>query len=228
MAVSSRLSIRSIYSLHRTRIKICGITRAEDALAAVELGADALGLVFYAPSPRHVSVEQAWEIARIVPPLVTLVGLFVNEPKLTVRRVMEAVPIQLLQFHGDEDEDYCRSFHAPYIKAARVRPGLDLVKYASSYPSAQGLLLDAYVEGFGGGGKTFDWSLIPSGLPKPVILSGGLDASNVASALNAVRPWAVDVSSGVEAAKGIKDAKKIAAFISGVKDGEAGIALQSA
>ncbi|GAB1412267.1 phosphoribosylanthranilate isomerase [Candidatus Desulfobacillus denitrificans] len=201
----------------RTRIKICGITRPEDARAAVELGADALGLVFYEPSPRHVSLEQAWEIARVVPPFVTLVGLFVNETKLTVRRVMEAVPIQLLQFHGDEEESFCRSFHAPYIKAARVRPGLDLVKYAESYPTAQGLLLDAYVEGYGGGGKTFDWSLIPPSLPLPVILSGGLEAGNVAEAVHAVRPWAVDVSSGVEAAKGIKDAGKIAAFIAGVK-----------
>lgn len=201
----------------RTRIKICGITRPEDARAAVELGADALGLVFYEPSPRSVSLEQAWEIARIVPPFVTLVGLFVNETKLTVRRTMEAVPIQLLQFHGDEEESFCRSFHAPYIKAARVRPGLDLVKCAASYPSAQGLVLDAYVEGYGGGGKTFDWSLIPSRLPLPLILSGGLDADNVAGAVRAVRPWAVDVSSGVEAAKGIKDAGKIAAFIAGVK-----------
>jgi len=201
----------------RTRIKVCGITRPEDARAAVELGADALGLVFYAPSPRCVTVEQAWEIARIVPPFVTLVGLFVNETKLTVRRVMEAVPIQLLQFHGDEEESFCRSFHAPYIKAARVRPGLDLVKYAESYPSAQGLLLDAYVEGYGGGGKPFDWSLIPPGLPLPLILSGGLDADNVTEAVRRVRPWAVDVSSGVEAAKGIKDAGKIAAFIAGVK-----------
>ena len=201
----------------RTRIKICGITRPEDARAAVDLGADALGLVFYGPSPRCVSVEQAWEIARVVPPFVTLVGLFVNETKLTVRRVMEAVPIQLLQFHGEEDEPFCRSFHAPYIKAARVRPGLDLVKCAASYPSAQGLVLDAYVEGYGGGGKTFDWSLIPSRLPLPLILSGGLDADNVAGAVRAVRPWAVDVSSGVEAAKGIKDAGKIAAFIAGVK-----------
>ena len=201
----------------RTRIKICGITRPEDARAAVELGADALGLVFNEPSPRHVSLEQAWEIARVVPPFVTLVGLFVNETKLTVRRVMEAVPIQLLQFHGDEEESFCRSFHAPYIKAARVRPGLDLVKYAESYPTAQGLLLDAYVEGYGGGGKTFDWSLIPPSLPLPVILSGGLEAGNVAEAVHAVRPWAVDVSSGVEAAKGIKDAGKIAAFIAGVK-----------
>jgi len=203
--------------LPRTRIKICGITRPEDARAAVELGADALGLVFNEPSPRHVSLEQAWEIARVVPPFVTLVGLFVNETKLTVRRVMEAVPIQLLQFHGDEEESFCRSFHAPYIKAARVRPGLDLVKYAESYPTAQGLLLDAYVEGYGGGGKTFDWSLIPPSLPLPVILSGGLEAGNVAEAVHAVRPWAVDVSSGVEAAKGIKDAGKIAAFMAGVK-----------
>lgn len=201
----------------RTRIKICGITSPEDARAAVELGADALGLVFYEPSPRSVSLEQAWEIARIVPPFVTLVGLFVNETKLTVRRTMEAVPIQLLQFHGEEEESFCRSFHAPYIKAARVRPGLDLVKCAASYPSAQGLVLDAYVEGYGGGGKTFDWSLIPSRLPLPLILSGGLDADNVAGAVRAVRPWAVDVSSGVEAAKGIKDAGKIAAFIAGVK-----------
>lgn len=201
----------------RTRIKICGITRPEDARAAVELGADALGLVFYEPSPRSVSLEQAWEIARIVPPFVTLVGLFVNETKLTVRRTMEAVPIQLLQFHGEEEESFCRSFHAPYIKAARVRPGLDLVKCAASYPSAQGLVLDAYVEGYGGGGKTFDWSLIPPRLPLPLILSGGLDADNVAGAVRAVRPWAVDVSSGVEAAKGIKDAGKIAAFIAGVK-----------
>ncbi|MBS3917223.1 MAG: phosphoribosylanthranilate isomerase [Sulfuritalea sp.] len=228
MAVSSRLSIQSTSSLHRTRIKICGITRVEDARAAVELGADALGLVFYAASPRHVSIEQAWEIARMVPPFVTLVGLFVNESKLAVRRVMEAVPIQLLQFHGDEEESFCRSFHAPYIKAARVRPGLDLVKYAGSYPSAQGLLLDAFVDGFGGGGRTFDWSLIPSGLPRPFILSGGLDAGNVAQAVRTVRPWAVDVSSGVEAAKGSKDAAKIAAFISGVRDGEAGSALQPA
>lgn len=220
MAVSSRLSLRQPSRLNRTRIKICGITRPEDACTAVELGADALGLVFYAPSPRCVSVEQAWEIARVVPPFVTLVGLFVNETKLTVRRVMEAVPIQLLQFHGDEEESFCRSFHAPYIKAARVRPGLDLVKYAASYPSAQGLLLDAYVEGYGGGGKTFDWSLITPRLPLPLILSGGLDAGNVAEAVHAVRPWAVDVSSGVEAAKGIKDAEKVAAFIAGVRDGD--------
>jgi phosphoribosylanthranilate isomerase len=211
--------------LNRTRIKICGITRPEDALTAVRLGADAIGLVFYAPSPRCVGLEQAWEIARVVPPFVTLVGLFVNESKLAVRRVQEALPIQLLQFHGEENEAYCRSFHAPYIKAARVRPGLDLVKYAAAYPTAQGLLLDAYVEGYGGGGSPFDWSLIPPHLGLPLILSGGLEAGNVAEAVRAVRPWAVDVSSGVEAAKGIKDADRIAAFISGVRDGEAGSTL---
>lgn len=203
--------------MDRTRIKICGITRAEDARLAVALGADALGLVFYPPSARHVTVDQAWEIAKAVPPFVTLVGLFVNETKLAVRRVMEAVPIQLLQFHGEEDETFCRSFHIPYIKAARVRPGLDLVKYAQAYPTAQGLLLDAWTEGFGGSGKTFDWSLVPSGLSLPIILSGGLDANNVVDAIRRIRPWAVDVSSGVEAAKGIKDAGKMAALIAGVK-----------
>lgn len=201
----------------RTRIKICGITRPEDARLAVELGADALGLVFYGPSPRSVTIEQAWRIARAVPPFVTLVGLFVNETKLVVRRVLEAVPIQLLQFHGEEDEAYCRSFPLPYIKAARMRPGLDLVKFAASYPSAQGVLADAWVEGYGGGGRTFDWTLIPPRLPLPLILSGGLNAGNVAEAVRRVRPWAVDVSSGVEAARGIKDAEKMAAFIAGVK-----------
>jgi phosphoribosylanthranilate isomerase len=204
----------------RTRIKICGITRIEDARTAVELGADALGLVFYPPSPRCVSIEQARGIARAVPPFVTLVGLFVNETEEAVRRVLEAVPLQLLQFHGEEEEAYCRRFNRPYIKAARVKPGLDLIKYADSYPSAQGLLLDAFAEGYGGSGRTFDWSLIPARLPLPVILSGGLGADNVAEAVRKLRPWAVDVSSGVEAAKGIKDAQKIAAFISGVKDGD--------
>ncbi len=205
----------------RTRVKICGITRAEDARLAVALGADALGLVFYPPSARHVALEQAWEIARIVPPFVTLVGLFVNETKLAVRRVMEAVPIQLLQFHGEEDETFCRSFHMPYIKAARVRPGLDLVKYAQTYPTAQGLLLDTWTEGFGGSGKTFDWSLVPPSLSLPVVLSGGLDANNVADAIRRIRPWAVDVSSGVEAAKGIKDAGKMLEFMDGVKHADA-------
>lgn len=204
----------------RTRIKICGITRPEDARSAVELGADAIGLVFYPPSPRNVGIDLAWQIARVVPPFVTLVGLFVNESKLAVRRVLEAVPIQLLQFHGDEDEAYCRSFSAPYVKAARVRPGLDLVKCAAAYPTAQGLLLDAFAEGYGGTGQTFDWSLVPADLPLPAILSGGLDAANVAEAISRLRPWAVDVSSGVESSKGIKDRQKMAAFVAGVKDAD--------
>jgi phosphoribosylanthranilate isomerase len=220
MAVSSRLSIFPCPDVSRTRIKICGITRPEDARAAVELGADALGLVFYPPSLRCVGIEQAREIARAAPPFVTLVGLFANESAETVRSVLGAVPLQLLQFHGDENEEYCREFGRPYIKAARVRPGLDLVKYADTYPTAQGLLLDAFAEGYGGNGKTFDWSLIPARLSLPMILSGGLDANNVTEAVRRLRPWAVDVSSGVEAAKGIKDAQKIAAFISGVKDGD--------
>lgn len=205
---------------HRTRIKICGLTRNKDVCAAVELGADAIGLVFYPPSPRNVSINQALALAALVPPFVTLVGLFVNEAPANVRNVLAAVPLQLLQFHGDEDAAYCKQFGLPYIKAARVKPGLDLVEYAKQYPDASGLLLDAFVDGYGGGGKTFDWNLIPDSLPLPLILSGGLDASNVTAAIRAIKPWAVDVSSGVESNKGIKDAQKMAAFIAGVRNAE--------
>jgi phosphoribosylanthranilate isomerase len=205
---------------HRTRIKICGITRVEDALAAVRLGADALGLVFYPPSPRHVSIAQAEAIAAAMPPFVTLVGLFVNETPETIRQVCAQVPIQLLQFHGDEAEKDCVGYGLPYIKAARVKVGLDLVEYAAAYPKARGLVLDAWVEGYGGGGKTFDWALIPEQLPLPLILSGGLDGSNVADGVRRFKPWAVDCSSGVEAAKGIKDENKIAAFVAGVRAGD--------
>ncbi len=205
----------------RTRIKICGITRPEDLRTAVELGADALGLVFYPPSPRFLGDELASELARGAPPFVTLVGLFVNEDPATVRWVLENVPLQLLQFHGEEDAAYCRQFGRPYIKAARVRPGLDLLEYAAAFPDARGLLLDAFVEGYGGAGQTFDWRLIPRNLPLPLILSGGLDAANVGEALRELRPWAVDVSSGVESSKGIKDAAKIAAFITGVRNADA-------
>ena len=206
--------------LHRTRIKICGITREEDALAAVRLGADALGLVFYAPSPRAVSIERAKVLAAVIPPFVTLVGLFVNEAPDVIRAICDAVPLQVLQFHGDEAEKDCLGYGLPYIKAARVRPGLDLVEYATRFPSARGLLLDAFVEGYGGGGKTFDWTLIPPALPLPLILSGGLEGDNVAEAVRRFKPWAVDCSSGVEAAKGIKDEHKIAAFMAGVRAGE--------
>lgn len=201
----------------RTRIKICGLTRPEDMQVAIEAGADALGLVFYPPSPRFVGLETAEALARLVPPFVTTVGLFVNAEPQVVRETLATVPLHLLQFHGDEDESYCRQFNRPYIKAARMKPGIDLLQYVSAFPSAQAILLDAFVEGFGGGGKVFDWNLIPGSLPKPLILSGGLDAGNVGEAVIRVRPAAVDVSSGVEAAKGIKDAGKIHAFVSAVR-----------
>lgn len=204
--------------MHRTRIKICGLTREEDVRAAVSAGADAIGFVFYPPSPRFVSFERAAELARLIPPFVTTVGLFVNAGRDYVENALEAVPLQVLQFHGDETEADCVGFGLPYIKAGRMRPGLDLLKYAASFPCAQGLLLDAFVEGYGGGGETFDWSLIPSGLPLPLILSGGLHAGNVAEAVRCVQPWAVDVSSGVEAAKGIKDADRITEFVAGVQN----------
>ncbi len=203
--------------LHRTRIKICGLTREEDVRAAVAAGADAIGFVFYPPSPRYVGFERAAELARLVPPFVSIVGLFVNPAPDFVREALAKVPLQVLQFHGDEQETNCVGFGLPYIKAARMRPGLDLLKYAACFPGAQGLLVDAFVEGYGGGGETFDWSLIPSKLPLPLILSGGLNAGNVAEAVRCVQPWAVDVSSGVEAAKGIKDAVRIIEFVAGVQ-----------
>jgi phosphoribosylanthranilate isomerase len=205
----------------RTRAKICGITRVEDALAAVAGGADAIGLVFYAKSPRHVSVERAVEIVASLPPFVDAVGLFVDAEPAEVRAVLQRVRLDLLQFHGNETPPYCQAFDFPYIKAVRVRPGLNLLQYAADFASARALLLDAYQEGVAGGtGQTFDWDLIPANLPKPVILAGGLDAGNVAEAIKRVRPYAVDVSGGVEREKGIKDAAKIAAFMRGVSDGD--------
>jgi len=199
------------------RLKICGLTRREDLLCAVREGADALGLVFFPPSPRYVDLRAAAALANAVPPFVTVVGLFVNADPALVRATLAALPIHLLQFHGDEDEGYCRQFDRPYIKAARVRPGLDLVQYAARFPSAQAILLDAFVEGYGGGGKIFDWALVPQSLGKPLILSGGLDADNVGEAVRRVRPAAVDVSSGVEAGKGIKDVEKIRAFVAALR-----------
>lgn len=203
----------------RTRIKICGVTRPEDARIAAELGADAIGLVFYAPSPRNVGVEQARAIIAAVPPFVTAVGLFVDPSMDQVESVLRRCPLGLLQFHGDEAPDFCAGFGLPYIKAARVSADADLVQYLSPYHGAQGWLLDAYHDRlYGGTGESFDWKLIPRQLARPVILSGGLTPDNVAAAVRQVRPWAVDVSSGVEASKGIKDAAKIAAFIAGVKN----------
>jgi phosphoribosylanthranilate isomerase len=203
--------------MHRTRIKICGITRNEDIAAAVNAGADAIGFVFYPPSPRFLAAEAATLLARQVPPFVTRVGLFVNAEAAAVREILAQVPIDLLQFHGDEDAPYCEQFGRPYLKAARMRPELDLLEFARAYPGAQGLLLDAWVEAYGGAGQSFDWSMIPENLPLPVVLSGGLHAGNIVEAVVKTRPWAVDVSSGVELSKGIKDAEKIAAFIAAVR-----------
>ena len=201
-----------------TRVKICGITRAEDVLEVAHSGADAIGLVFYGKSPRHVTVAQAKKLVEALPPFVTVVGLFVNAEAAFVREVLANVPLDILQFHGDESPEYCEQFNRPYLKAIRVKAGVDLLQCASDFRRAKGLLLDAHVEGIPGGtGTAFDWTLIPKKLPLPVILSGGLDAENVATAIKQVRPNAVDVSSGVEAAKGIKDATKIAAFINEVK-----------
>jgi len=202
-----------------TRVKICGITRVQDGLDAVRFGAHAIGLVFYAPSPRAVTPDQARAIVDALPPFVTAVGLFVNADAEAVRATLATVPLQLLQFHGDETPEYCAALGVPYLKAIRVRPGVDLLQYAQQFHGARGLLLDAYVQGIRGGtGATFDWTLIPNSLPLPVVLSGGLDADNVGAAVRAVRPWAVDVSSGVESAKGIKDAAKIEAFMNGVRN----------
>ena len=204
-----------------TAVKICGITRVEDALAAARSGTHALGFVFYANSARNVAPERAAEIIRALPPLVTAVGLFVNADARDVERVLEQVPLNLLQFHGEEPPQFCDAFRLPFIKAVRVRAGLDLLQYARLYGAARGLLLDAFVAGaHGGTGTVFDWSLIPSRLPLPVILSGGLNPENVGDAIRRVRPWAVDVSSGVEASPGIKDAQKMAAFFQGVRDAD--------
>jgi phosphoribosylanthranilate isomerase len=201
-----------------TRIKICGITREEDALAAAHSGADAIGLVFYERSPRCVSIDHAKRIATVLPPFVTIVGLFVDADAGHVREALANVPLDILQFHGDESPQYCAQFSKPFLKAMRIKAGLDLLQCGSDFHSAKGLLLDAHVEGIPGGtGTAFDWALIPKQLPLPVILSGGLTVENVAAAIRQVRPYAVDVSSGVEAKKGIKDAAKIAAFINEVK-----------
>ena len=207
----------------KTRIKICGLTREEDVDAAIAAGADAIGFVFYPASPRYVTPKRAAELARRIPPFVEVVGLFVNEEAALVRAACDIVPLSLLQFHGDEDAVYCRQFSRPYLRAARVRPGLNLVEFAGSFSDARGLLLDAFVEGYGGGGHVFDWTLIPPELPSFLVLSGGLTATNVGEAIRRVRPVAVDVSSGVEMSKGIKDHSKIAAFVAAVRKADESI-----
>jgi len=217
---------------HRTLIKICGLTRAEDVRAAVEAGADALGFVFYAGSSRYVTPEQAAELIALVPPFISTVGLFVNASVEDVVRAVAEAPVSLLQFHGDETPGQCaaaaRAAARPFIRAARVKPVMsaaDLLQYERSYRASgrlfSGLLLDAFVEGYGGAGKVFDWSLISEELAHRVVLSGGLSVQNVAGAIASVRPFAVDVSSGVEHAKGVKDAGKIRAFISEVRKADA-------
>lgn len=204
----------------RIRVKICGITRPEDALAAAEAGADAVGLVFHPASPRYVTMDQATRIAAVVPPFVTVVALLVNATEDLVHAVLRDVRPGLLQFHGDEDEAACARYGMPFIKAIRMAPGLDPAAEAARFPSARGLLTDAWSpDAYGGTGERFDWSRLPASLGKPLVLAGGLTPDNVARAAAQVRPWAVDVSGGVEAAPGIKDAGRIRTFIDNLNRG---------
>lgn len=207
----------------RTRIKICGIREAAHARVAADAGADAIGLVFYGKSPRYLAPADAARIAAGLPPFVMAVGLFVNPAESEVRAILEQVPLDLLQFHGDETAEFCERFERPYVRVVRMEAGTDLVEYAHRFSRARALLLDAHVPGQAGGtGKTFDWAGIPRDLPIPLILSGGLTASNVGRAVREVRPWAVDVSSGVEAGRGVKDPRKIVEFIRSVQIEDAG------
>ena len=204
----------------RTRIKICGITRTQDAIAAATAGADAIGLVFYPHSPRYLSGERAVEIRDALPPFVQTVALFVNPDAAQVAQVIGRVRPAMLQFHGEEAPDFCAQFGMPFVKACRVKPGVDALEYLRPFSRAAAWLFDSYVPEYGGVGERFDWSLLPASRAKPFILSGGLERGNVAEAVRGVRPWGVDVSSGVESAKGIKDAAKIAAFIAEVRNAD--------
>jgi phosphoribosylanthranilate isomerase len=208
----------------RTRIKICGITRTQDARAAAEAGADAIGLVFYPQSPRYLSGERAVEIRDALPPFVQTVALFVNADAAQVAQVLQRVRPAMLQFHGEETPEFCAQFGVPFVKACRVRPGVDALEYLRPYSRAAAWLFDSHVPEYGGVGESFDWSLLPAvsrgRLERPVILSGGLSRDNVAEAVCRVRPWGVDVSSGVESAKGVKDGAKIAAFIAEVRNAD--------
>lgn len=203
------------------RVKVCGITRVEDALTAVRLGANAIGLIFWDKSARYIDPNVGRKIVMALPPFVSVVGVYVNPSSEWVEETRSTSGLSLLQFHGDESPEFCSQFSLPYIKAIRVRNGIDLLQYAAKYSNSSGLLLDGYVEDVPGGtGHSFDWSLIPKNLSLPLILSGGLHANNVCAAIRETKPWAVDVSSGVEITKGIKDAGKIAAFMTGVRNGE--------
>lgn len=205
----------------RTRIKICGLTRAEDVAAAAAAGADAVGFILYPKSPRYVGPERLAALVAAVPAFVTTVGLFVEPEASLVEKALAAAPLDLLQFHGNETEDECARYGRPWLKVARMAPGLDLVKFRDRYRGARALLLDTHVPEYGGSGKTFDWSIIPAELAPQVVLSGGLNALNVADAVRQVRPYAVDVASGVEAAPGRKDPARIAAFVAAVRAADA-------
>ena len=215
-------------TLHRTRIKICGLTREADVDAAVEAGADAIGFVLYPKSPRAVSAQRAGELARRLPPFVTPVLLFVNAAAQEIEAAVQAVPHALLQFHGDETPVQCRAPARPYLRAVRMGPGVDLLDCGASFSDAQALLLDAHVEGYGGGGKVFDWSLVLPGVACRLVLSGGLNPANVTDGMLRVRPWAVDVSSGVEAAKGVKDATLMRRFCQAVRAADVLVASTAA
>ena len=208
----------------RTRIKICGLTQPGDVEVAVEAGADAIGFVFHADSPRHVTLAAAADLARRLPPFVAPVGLFVNADRSHVEAAIAAIPTLLLQFHGDESPADCNAFARPYLRAARMVAGLDLLDFASRFSGAQALLLDAHAPGYGGSGKVFDWSLVPAGVSRRrLVLSGGLHAANVAAGIAQLRPWAVDVSSGVESSRGVKDPAAIRRFCDAVRDADARI-----
>ena len=212
---------------HRTRIKVCGLTREADVDAAVEAGADAIGFVLYDKSPRHVSAARAGELARRLPPFVTPVLLTVNADAALLAQALQAVPQALLQFHGDESPSQCAEPARSFIRAARMATGFDLLDFARQFEAAQALLVDAHVDGYGGGGQVFDWSLLaglPASVARNLILSGGLHAGNVGEGIRRVRPWAVDVSSGVEAAKGIKDAVRLNEFCQAVREADRGLA----
>ena len=220
---------------HRTRIKICGLTREADVDAVVEAGADAVGFVLYPQSPRYVSPERAAALAARLPAFVTPVLLFVNASPTFIVESIEAVPQALLQFHGDESPEDCLAAGRPFLRAARIPTGpagaaFDLLKYAQDFAAAQAILLDAHVDGYGGGGQSFDWTAFPWSHPllnagSRLVLSGGLDAANAIDGISRVRPWAVDVSSGVEVSKGIKDPEKIHRFVAAVRAADASLSL---
>ena len=203
----------------RTRTKICGITRLEDAKASVRAGCDALGFVFYKESPRYIALDAFKVIVKELPPFVTKTGLFVNADPAEIKEAIQSGLVNVLQFHGDETPDFCRQFNFPYIKAVAVSSSVDLIQYAKDFHDAEALLLDAYHEHLKGGtGQTFDWNLIPQSLSKPIVLAGGLTVDNVKEAIKKVKPYAVDVSGGVEESKGIKNSLKIQAFIKETQD----------